>query len=234
MYCDLRKTFESIRMKLPGNGTRQVIFSSNSFNGCPDPFETDQLVITKGIRVYRSGYRSDRLNFYASRVTFQELGLLILSVVFRPGGEEVNVKLTNRASTIKNLVVKYDGLTLRTSGYKTKPSHFCFSPEPVGKYPWDWSGKYWSLYAFPSFTLTNMNELMITEDEWVSRDTVKGFGNDDASVCLADLLLNIGYSEPSEFILEGEGGIRGVGMNSAEAVFYCYDTIEDAVANLER
>ena len=64
-----------------------------------------------------------------------------------------------------------------------------------------------------------MKEFVVSEADWASRDTVLGFGNDDANIRLADLLLSLGYSDQREIVLEGEGGNRGVGINSAEAVF---------------
>jgi hypothetical protein len=90
----------------------------------------------------------------------------------------------------------------------------------VEKHPWKgWGRDYWPLSSFPTFTLTNMSEFVVSEADWAARDTVNGFGNDDASIRLADLLLNIGYSDQSEIVLEGEGGNRGVGIHSAEAIF---------------
>lgn len=79
------------------------------------------------------------------------------------------------------------------------------------------------LSTFPTFTLTNMPEFVVSDADWASRDTLKGFGDDDASIRLADLLLNIGYSDLREIVLEGEGGNRGVGVSSAEALFEVCD-----------
>jgi hypothetical protein len=146
--------------------------------------------------------------------------LLTLGVVFRPGGHRVHVVLNHPGSDIKNLIVSYTGVTARPSGHDTKPDRFSFSPESVRKHPWKgWGIEYWPLSSFPTFTLTNMNEFVVSQTDWAARDTVKGFGNDDASIRLAALLLNIGYSDESEIVLEGEGGNRGVGIHSAEAVF---------------
>jgi hypothetical protein len=111
-------------------------------------------------------------------------------------------------------------LTAHPSGHKTKPHEFSFSPERIEKHPWkSWGTEYWPLSSFPTFTLTNMNEFVVSDLDWASRDTVKGFGNDDASIRLAALLPNLGYSDQNEIVLEGEGGNRGVGIQSAEAVF---------------
>jgi hypothetical protein len=78
------------------------------------------------------------------------------------------------------------------------------------------------LFNLPTFRLTNLKECIVTEDERAQRDTVMGFGNDDASVRLADLLLKLGSprNETNEVVLEGEGGFRGVGVHSAKASFY--------------
>jgi hypothetical protein len=67
-----------------------------------------------------------------------------------------------------------------------------------------------------------MRQFVVSEGDWANRDTVMGFGNDDVSVRLADLLLNFGspQNEINEVVLEGEGGFRGVGVHSAEAAFY--------------
>lgn len=222
MNCGLHRIFAEMRTSLPKDvRSKAFCFSSASFSSCPEHVETDQLVIAKATCEYGSGYRTDRIKFHAKRETFQELGLLILAVVFRPGGCQTHIVLSHPRSVIKNLVVSYSGLTARSSGHKTKPDHFAFLPEKIEKYPWKgWGTQFWPLSSFPSFTLTNMKEFVVSEADWASRDTVKGFGNDDASIRLADLLLNIGYSDQGEIVLEGEGGgNRGVGINSAEAMF---------------
>jgi hypothetical protein len=78
------------------------------------------------------------------------------------------------------------------------------------------------LFNLPTFKLTNLKECLVTDDDWAQRDTLVGFGNDDASVGLAELLLRFGWpqNESNELALEGEGGFRGVGRFSAEAFFY--------------
>jgi hypothetical protein len=219
MTCDLDRFFGEMRLKLPKDARSRLLFSSSSFDGCPERVETDQMVLTKSTHEYGSGYRADLVRFRAKRETFQELAFLILAVVFRPGGGRVQVALSHPQSTIKNLVVAYSGLTPRSAGHKTKPDQFPYSPSKVEKHPWNWCGYHWELYSFPSFTLTNMKEFVVSEADWASRDTVLGFGNDDANIRLADLLLSLGYSDQREIVLEGEGGNRGVGINSAEAVF---------------
>lgn len=219
MNCDLDRIFGGMRTSLPRDARSQIVFSASSFDSCPENVETDQLVLMKSTHDYGSGYRADVIRFRAKKETFQQLGLLILAVIFRTGSHRTRITLTNPQSIIKNLVVFYSGSTARASGHKTKPELFPYSPGRVEKNPWDWCGRYWDLFSLPGFMLTNMKEFVVSEADWASRDTVKGFGNDDASIRLAALLLNIGYSDQREIVLEGEGGNRGVGINSAEAVF---------------
>jgi hypothetical protein len=54
---------------------------------------------------------------------------------------------------------------------------------------------------------------------FIGQDILRGFGTDAGSVRLAELLLNAGQpSNPeAEYVLEGDGGYRGVGYLSAEA-----------------
>jgi hypothetical protein len=228
MGCDLHRIFSEILVRLPKDGRSHPLrFSSDSSIDCPERLETDQLVLVKSGHEYGSGYRTDLIRFYAKKETFQELGLLILAIVFRPGGGRTHVVLNHPRSVVKNLVISYEGLTPRSSGHKTKPDHLCFLPERIEKYPWKgWGTQFWPLSSFPCFTLTNINQFVATEDDWAARDTVMGFGTDDANIRLADLLLNIGYSDQTEFVLEGEGGNRGIGINSAEAVFYVCKDLE--------
>jgi hypothetical protein len=70
----------------------------------------------------------------------------------------------------------------------------------------------------PVFVLTNMDDAIYTEEDWARRDTVRGCGSDAANILFAELLLNAGRPQNpvTEYELEGEGGFRGVGEQSAE------------------
>ena len=110
MNCDLSRIFAEMRTSLPKDMRRpRVVFSSASFAGCPERIETDQLVLTKSAHGYGSGYRIDVVEFCARRETFQELGLLILAVVFQAGGYRTQIALNHPRSVIKNVVVSYSG-----------------------------------------------------------------------------------------------------------------------------
>ncbi|HET6840108.1 MAG TPA: hypothetical protein VFK06_00215 [Candidatus Angelobacter sp.] len=217
--CDLQRHFAELERTVPNNERQECTFTSASFAELPGILETDKIVIRKG-HVNYDDARVDRLQFFASKSTYRELGLLILSVVFRSGGSRVHVTLTEPSSAIRNLVVEYRGNTTRLSGHETIPQKFTFYPQQIETHPWTRQNP--DVFGFPRFALTNMRQFVVSEEDWTNRDTVMGFGNDDVSVRFADLLLNFGspQNEINEVVLEGEGGFRGVGVHSAEAAFY--------------
>lgn len=220
MKCDLHRFFGEMASSLPVEERQSFTFSAKSFAEIPDRLETDQLIIAKGHHDYEGASRVDALSFFAQKASYQQLGLLILAVVFRAGGTRIHLALTDPASCIKSLVVEYKGLTKRNFAYRTRPDHFLFFPSKVDKHPWAY--QHLELFSLPTFKLTNLKECLVTDDDWAQRDTVVGFGNDDASVKLAELLLRFGshQNETNEVVLEGEGGFCGVGRFGAEASFY--------------
>jgi hypothetical protein len=220
MNCDLHRYFGKLANALPIDEKEGFTFDSQTFSESPSLLQTDQLVIRKTY-VNHNGSRVDRLQFFASKSIYRELGLLILSVVFHRGGSRACLSLTSPSSVVKNLIVEYGGSTSRVSGHQTSPHSFEYYPEKISRHPWTRQNLQ-DLFGLPRFTVTNLKDFVITEQDWANRDTVMGFGNDDASVRLAGLLLNIGspQNETSEVELEGEGGFRGVGVHSAEVSFY--------------
>src|SRR5690349_9957834 len=103
MKCDLHNHFSQSTSRLPNDEKQHLTFTSQNFSELPSLLETDQLVVRKTHHDY-GGSRVDRLQFFAPKQTYQELGLLILAVVFRPGGSRVQLRLTNPNSTVKNLM----------------------------------------------------------------------------------------------------------------------------------
>ena len=89
----------------------------------------------------------------------------------------------------------------------------------MGKHPFDDCADPREL---PCFGLTNREDFLLTEEHWKGRDAVHGFGTDHGRALFAELLLNAGRPESStdEYELEGEGGFRGVGIQSAEVRLY--------------
>lgn len=120
-------------------------------------------------------------------------------------------------SEIKSLILEnvHQNINELTAGYHTQPLAFQYYPQLPAKHPFDKSILPKDL---PCFELSNSENLNFNEDDWKRRDIVKIFGNDVGMVLFAELLLNLSLSEneQDEFELEGEGGFRGVGINSAE------------------
>src|SRR5262245_41434076 len=73
--------------------------------------------------------------------------------------------------------------------------------------------------SLPSFSLTNIEDSLTTEEDWKNRDTVRGFGSDTGSVRFAQLLLNASRPESrgDDCDLEAERDYRGIAPGSAEA-----------------
>jgi hypothetical protein len=130
MNWDLDRSFAEICTSLPKDARSRIVFTASSFASCLGRIETDRLALTKCTHDYGSGYRADLIRFRAKRTTFQELGLLIRAVVFRPGGQ-TRIVLSHPESDIENLGISYSGSTARPSGHKTKPDQFSFSPEKI-------------------------------------------------------------------------------------------------------
>jgi hypothetical protein len=91
MKCDLLKYFGEMASTLPTEERQKSTFSAKDFTQIPDYLETDQLVIKKGHHDYEGASRVDALRFFAQKATHQHLGLLILSVVFRPGASRTRL-----------------------------------------------------------------------------------------------------------------------------------------------
>src|SRR5882672_3969873 len=115
MKCDLHSYFGELASSLPLDEKQGFTFSSQSFSELPGRLESDRLVVRKSYANY-DGFRVDRLQFFASKSTYQELGLLVLSVVFRPRGSHAHLALTDPSSNVKNVIIEYRGSTPRVSG----------------------------------------------------------------------------------------------------------------------
>jgi len=135
MKCDLHRCFGELAKALPDDEKRSFTCTAQTFSELPGQLETECLVIRKTHLNYE-GAQVDRLQFFAPKSTYRELGLLILSVVFQPRGSQVHVVLANPSSDIKNLIIEYRGNTPRVSGHQTVPWKFSFSPERIETHPW--------------------------------------------------------------------------------------------------
>lgn len=196
-----------------------IIFFSDNLISLPDHLFTDKMYIKKVKQAYDSYYRADALWFYAYRNIYRKLGLLILSVIFNEKQARLSLHLTHELSQIKRIIIEFDHKTLSEvlPGYTTRPYAFNYAPQTIQKYPWRTQNIEPS--DLPCFLLTNSEQNVITDQDWESRDTILGFGTDVASVRFAELLLNLSSPQNTndEYVLEGEGAYRGVGIHSAEA-----------------
>lgn len=221
--CDLETIFNSLAKRLPLNtdGNESFTFSIETLPVLPSEIKTENLYIKKSQHTYNDSCRYDSLHFNAHKETYRFLGLLILSAVFHPQPSDVLVKLNHPESDITNLSIESSHSVFPNlpSGYHTKPSEFEYYPKISWKHPFNECIKPENL---PCFNLAYREAFPDTDEEWNKRDTVKTFGSDIGMVLFAELLLNaaLPQNEEDEYELEGEGGFRGVGINSAEVKMF--------------
>lgn len=221
MACDLQRLFGESAAATPTDEEESLVFTAGTLPTAPPRLSTDGLYIKKGAHEYPYGYRADLLHFYARKQTYRLLGLLFLSVVFEPEPKAVTLELTHAASDVRYFQVEnaFAPPEELSAGFYSRPHAFVYWPRDVGKHPFDCRTDAADL---PCFGLTNQEDFLLTEEHWKGRDTVHCFGTDRGNALFAELLLNAGRPESSsdEFELEGEGGFRGVGVQSAEVRLY--------------
>jgi hypothetical protein len=209
MQCDLERLFGDIAARLPTQPEAELRLTATTLPRPLAHLTTDRLYITRGLHEYDPGaFHADEAHFHAHKPTYQQLGLLILAVVFHLDLDEVVVELTHPASAIKRLVVEspFRAPNDIRPGYNMRPYVFSYSSSTPSRFPWPSDGD-----------PTTMPSFYFIDDE-----TLRGFGTDTGSVRLAELLLNAGQPDnpEDEYALEGDGGFRGVGYLSAEARFW--------------
>jgi hypothetical protein len=209
MQCDLERLFGSLAAALPTQPDAEPRLTATTLPRPTAHLRTDRLYITRGLHEYDPGaFRADVAHIHAHRPTYQQLGLLILAVVFHLELEEVVVELTHPTSAIKRLVVEspFRAPNDIRPGYNMRPYVFSYSPSVPTRFPWPSSGDPATLPCC----------------YFIDQETLSGFGTVIGSVRLAELLLNAGQpgNPEVEYALEGDGGFRGVGYLSAEARFW--------------
>jgi hypothetical protein len=215
MTCDLEHLFGELAARLPTSEDEELRLSAATLPLPPTHLTTNRLYIEKGLHNYGGVFRADVVLFHAHKSTYRHWGLLILAVVFHAIPEAVEIQLTHPASAIKRLVVEspIKGADDIGPGYNTRPYVFSYYPEATTHYPWPYP---LTQVELPCFYLANYEYVpgMTVDEEWANRDTVRGFGTDVGSVRLAELLLNASQSNNplDEYVLEGEGGNRNVGI----------------------
>ena len=216
MPCDLDRIFAHLAVRVPETEESCLALSAETLPRPPSAMNTDRLVIEKRYHAYNDSFRVDALHVYASKATYCHLGLLAAAVLFSPAGTEVTLAFDHPASNIRRLILRNDGIAT-TPGFHSQPLVLNYYPSETDKHPWVHAFER-DVWRLPGFFLTNADESIGRESDWATRDTVVGFGTDEGTARLVELLLNA--SRPSsrvdEFELECECGFRGVAPGSCE------------------
>jgi hypothetical protein len=190
--CDLDQFFGQAVQDLPQAPDEDRLFTADNLPVPPTSMSSDVLGITVGPAWYNDVFRTEVIDFGAPKDTYRALALLILSVVFHREPDTVEIHLTHAESQISWLQVSSSFPEPGTDpGYQRYPGFFTYwsafhpSELDVACLPYD----------LPSANFTHRDEAFSRDLE--TRDVVKGFGNDNGSVLLAELLLNIGL--PGEY-----------------------------------
>lgn len=219
MNCDLDRLFGPLARAIPTSPNESFVFSSETLPVPPAHMVTERLYIQKGGHAYESRFYTDALWFFAHKRTYRELALLILAIVFHPEPIRVQLELTHPASEIKNIFIEFDyqNTSAFVSSYITRPYRFEYFPDKTDRHPW--VGLPIDRFDLPSFWLTNKEDNIGRQEEWNNRDTIIGFGNDRASVMLAQFLLDASrpQNKLNEYEFESDAGWRSLGRWSAEA-----------------
>ena len=215
----LEDIFGNLTSRLPvsTDGNESITLSAGDLPVLPSVIETEKIYLKKGIHSYSYNFNVDILDLFANKDFYRHLGLLIFSVIFHPEPPEVLIKLNHPQSDIVNLIVDYQQSDLDNlcAGYHTRPFAFKYYPALTHRHPFD---KCDDPRDLPCFGLTNREYSVVTEQDIKNRDTVRIYGSDTGMALFAELLLNaaLPQNDENEYTLEGEGGFRGVGVNSAE------------------
>lgn len=217
MQCDLEKRFSTVASTLPKNGNEYFHFRAGLLDPIPSEMQTDRIVVEKSSHDYDGLIRRDRLVFYASKEAYGHLGLMLAAVLFCPAPCTVTLHLGHPSSQIRHLVIRRSCPDNDSPGYHTMPFLLNYSPEVARKHPW--ADEHVRPARLPGFFLTNLQECVVSDADWVNRDVVVGLGSDEGMARLLELLLNMSQttSDTNEIQLEGEGGFRGVAPLSCEA-----------------
>ena len=197
----------------------ETVFSKKQFPILMQKIETDRIVVKKGFHDYSTNgaHRLDYLQWYAHKNSYEYLAYYILSALFHQ--KSCQISLVNKESDIRNIVIDGENTwnLLHCSGATVSFNEYSYWPDEISRRM--------SLFnplpadCYPSFGLSNLDDCVVTDEQWTSRDTIYGFGTLQGTLNFVELLMN--FSRPAsavnEFALEAEGGFRGVAPMSAES-----------------
>ena len=200
--CDLALLYGKLVERLPiSPDDDPFVFSVGTLPRPTRTLASDRLVIRKGVRNWNGCYRSDLLDLLVRPATLRQLGVLTLAVLFHAEPAASEILLTHPESQIRRFRIRYEHMSPEAvRGYWAVPSAF----------------EYWASDPFPLIGINARPErpgLRLTDDEeqgddWEARDTVVGFGEQAATVAMAQLMLDAAvFPYPRrEYQLEGPAG----------------------------
>lgn len=213
--------FDEITSQLPVNfGDEKFIFNNSHFPlSTNSNLITDEVIITKKWHYYNDTYRIEMLDISTQKAIYKILGLFIIETLFTQ--KQILIHLNNEASFIKHIRI---GNTHPINGllhHQNTALHY-WAAEVYGRYPFQ------NTATLPNFYLTHLEERsIISEQDWISRDTLHINGTDESLALLAELLLNIGHekNDIDEVVLESNVGYGGVSAGSVEIRFWLPNSI---------
>jgi hypothetical protein len=214
--CQLQDYLGNLASSLP-EGDQSFLFESRLFPLLPNILQTPNIEVCKTYHFIGDSCRIDVLNFIAPRHTYTCWALAILAVIFRLDLPELMIQLTAPSSQVKQIHFGYSGTTTRSAlTYLTAPHSFEYRRLDINEHPW--TQRRIPDNGWPDFLLKYSGSA--AHDHWEARDTIEGFGNDDASVLLAELLLNFGSTKNRQLMVRLETvfspAYRGVSALSPE------------------
>lgn len=192
-------------------------FTADCFPRLPALMTSLAIQMRKSYHFIDDCWRVDVVNFKTDKMVYRHLAFSILAVVFCQDLPQLEIRLLSE-SDIKTIRISYPGKTPRAVfNYLTVPHSFEYHPTELDENPW--TGKF-PQRALPDFKLQYSGAR--DWEHWDNRDLLVGFGNDDTSVRLADMLLNLSRPSNSRNLvrLETGAGYGGVSKLSAEARFH--------------
>ncbi len=204
--CDLDLLCGEVAIRLPVRPEEDpFVFSRQSLPEPSPSLRSNHLVLRKGIRESDDCYRSDTVHVFANSSTLRHLAILTLAVLFHPTPGEVHILLTHPESQIKHFRIRFDHRS------EEQPHGYWATPTAL---------EYWVNSPFPLLNMLDRRQrpgLRLTckkgyrgdiDEAWRLRDTVVGFGGQEATVAMATLLLDAAvFPFPrGEYKLEGLAG----------------------------
>lgn len=187
-------------------------------------YQLDDVCIVYGAHFY-GDFPIDHIYLEASFDGLILLGTNIIYTLLSDRDLPVCLHLSHPRSKVKRLLINSGSQNKNATGAIFKLCKYVYSPYfKIGKHPWLHHAI--DPVNLPTLTLLLNEKLKHLKDGQCAhywdflrdRDELMGFGSTQGSLLLAELMLNAGNKKCNqlEFVLEHEGGFRGVGVNSAE------------------